>query len=691
LNEKIPIAFIITILLLTTGTQALTTKYSKINEFEKLNTSIIFVDKNNTIGPWDGTYNNPYNNIQKGINAAEKGNIVFIVNGKYTEQIEINKSIHLLGENKEKTIINVNYTDYGIKLNTNNIEIEKLTIKNVGGYKENSAIKINGDNNKISDVIIKRAKVGILFNTSDGGIVENSTIYLCGKGIFTKLSRNIEVKNLEICHCGIGIHIENSNTIDISDTQIHETGAAFYTYNSVYINIIKTAIYDNNDNGGGGIILESSNIVLDNCNVMHNGFGIRILESHMIDMKNCDFKNNTHFGVLIMDDSKDITILDSDITTNFRYGIYVIESECEVKNSNLFDNKYQSAYTENSICYAKNNYWGGLLGPRFNKGFRTFDKITKDFRKLKYIPWKMRPIIDIGSDWNIKDRFTKKIVNGYEDEEIKITGTDSDNDSVPDWWEEEFGFNPTSWDDHKNIDIDNDALNNIEEFIAYEWGADPNFKDIFIEFDWMESQTEGAINKPSQELVDEMKERFLEHDIRLHVDLGNFGGSDIVPYNPDVKEDELLDIYWDYFLHNDLNNPKKNIFHYGFICDKGPGVGFTFLAWGHINSWCICADLILEGNPQFTREVVITHASMHELGHTLGLIADDFEGNDNHATTNPKYPEFWKYNGYKSLMNYRWTYSILDFSDGENRNDYDDWENMDLEFFKNTHWEWPKN
>ena len=83
---------------------------------------------------------------------------------------------------------------------------------------------------------------------------------------------------------------------------------------------------------------------------------------------------------------------------------------------------------------------------------------------------------------------------------------------------------------------------------------------------------------------------------------------------------------------------------------------------------------------------------MHETGHTLGLIADDFGGNDNQASIYPKYKEFWIYRNYKSVMNYRFTYFILDYSDGDNgKIDYNDWGNMEFDFFKNTHFEWPKD
>ena len=76
---------------------------------------------------------------------------------------------------------------------------------------------------------------------------------------------------------------------------------------------------------------------------------------------------------------------------------------------------------------------------------------------------------------------------------------------------------------------------------------------------------------------------------------------------------------------------------------------------------------------------------MHELGHTMGLFADDHNGNDNRGTVNPWYKDYWQFRNYKSCMNYRYTWQILDYSDGTHGSgDYDDWGTLDLEFFKNT-------
>ena len=75
---------------------------------------------------------------------------------------------------------------------------------------------------------------------------------------------------------------------------------------------------------------------------------------------------------------------------------------------------------------------------------------------------------------------------------------------------------------------------------------------------------------------------------------------------------------------------------------------------------------------------------MHELGHTLDI---ENPGVDNDHTMNPFQIQWWIYGPYKSCMNYRYTYRLVDYSDGSRAfNDFNDWEDMDLTAFQRP---WP--
>jgi hypothetical protein len=64
---------------------------------------IIYVDDDNTMGPWKGTIEHPFQHIQDAIDVSSNGNTVFVFSGAYYENIVIDESINLIGENKNNT------------------------------------------------------------------------------------------------------------------------------------------------------------------------------------------------------------------------------------------------------------------------------------------------------------------------------------------------------------------------------------------------------------------------------------------------------------------------------------------------------------------------------------------------------------------------------------------------------------
>ena len=291
------------------------------------------------------------------------------------------------------------------------------------------------------------------------------------------------------------------------------------------------------------------------------------------------------------------------------------------------------------------------------------------------------------------------------DPEQNDTGMDYDCDEIPIEWEHKWGYDPKDWDDHRNIDLDVDGLDNVEEYLTSQWGSDPFRKDLFLEIDQMEigPNGEGAfIPAASKDLLTDAYDK---HNVVYHFDDGCLGGGQIIPFNENVSRNagDLQDIYFKYFLNNDSSYWRRGVFHYAIVdyyCHEYAGFVFGTTDDGEnysLDSFQISTKY-LEAFPFrnpiynilrcrcFNKEVrrAITYAGaiMHETGHTLGIFGWDVPGCDNHDSIFPN--KGWlKWRSYKSVMNYNYAYFLIDYSDGSHgKNDHDDWGNIDLTFFQ---------
>jgi len=646
---------------------------------------IIYVDADNINGPWEGTFQYPYIKIQEAIDNSSNYDTIFVFDGIYYENLIIDKKIMLSGFDFNNTIIDGKLKNNTINIISDNVTIYNFTIRNSGGFNHDAGILINSNFNEINNCVFYNSKNGIIQNKSNFNIITNCSFRKNGISISSIKSIKNKMENCSFDHNSIGINIDNSLENYISYCSFFENGISSFINNSMKIQLIHCNISDNSVNIGGLFIISSEEIILKNSNLNHNGVGIGISSSNLVNISYCDINYNTHFGISLRESSKNIKISNCEIKNNIRFGVYIEEqNQCELIYNNIYNNFLFDLFSKYSFCKANNNWWGSKFGP-INLNFE--NKIRFRGGWIKVIPWEINNIESIGSSWEYNDNNMNSKYFIIEKFNINFSENDSDFDKIPDCWEEKWGYDPFTWDDHENLDPDDDALNNIEECYTDKWGSNPFYKDVFLEIDWMKSYDTKISNKPSIELINEIIESFKMHDITLHVDLGSMGGGEEIDETctPFLSFPKLVDIYFDNFLNNDLNNPKKGIFHYGIICNKCPDINFPFYGWDQFDSFAISAQWLKDLNPLIDRSKLIVGAMIHHLGHTLKLHADIFNGIDNIETTNPFSSQWWYYKNYKSCMNYRYKYKILTFSNGDNgEGDFNDWINIDFEFFKNS-------
>jgi parallel beta-helix repeat protein len=76
-----------------------------------------------------GSGNGNYSTIQDAINASSDEDTIFVYKGTYNETLEVNKSISLIGQNKENTIISGKHKMDVIAIKASNVSISGFTIQ----------------------------------------------------------------------------------------------------------------------------------------------------------------------------------------------------------------------------------------------------------------------------------------------------------------------------------------------------------------------------------------------------------------------------------------------------------------------------------------------------------------------------------------------------------------------------------
>ena len=119
-----------------------------------------------------------YTSIQDAIENASNGDTVFVYDDSspYVENVVVNKSIFLIGENKTTTIIDGRDSGNTIKVNADNVTIKGFTIQHSGLLYPNSGINLSSNLNMIEGNLITDNFYGITLYYSFGNIIRGNII-----------------------------------------------------------------------------------------------------------------------------------------------------------------------------------------------------------------------------------------------------------------------------------------------------------------------------------------------------------------------------------------------------------------------------------------------------------------------------------------------------------------------------------
>jgi len=137
-----------------------------------------------------------FSSIQSAINNATSGDTIFVGQGIYYENIVVNKSISLIGENRSTTIIDGSGLRSVIKISGNRVEISGFTLRNSGvGWPKSGIQIVNSYLNKLSDNIIQNNHIGILADSSLNNYISGNNITANHYGIYLFKSHQNQIRS----------------------------------------------------------------------------------------------------------------------------------------------------------------------------------------------------------------------------------------------------------------------------------------------------------------------------------------------------------------------------------------------------------------------------------------------------------------------------------------------------------------
>lgn len=179
----------------------------------------------------------PSESIQAAINNAAAGDTILVSAGTYNESLTVNKSISLIGEGRDQTIINGQNNQFIINITADNVTMEGFTIQNALNLNPSDGINIlSSKGNVISHNRIENAQQGIAVTSSSDNVISDNIVTTNNQqGItFTSCSNNTVMNNM-ITNTQQGIALTSSSNNTISDNTItanNQGGVVVYVSNN---------------------------------------------------------------------------------------------------------------------------------------------------------------------------------------------------------------------------------------------------------------------------------------------------------------------------------------------------------------------------------------------------------------------------------------------------------------------------
>jgi len=312
-----------------------------------------------------------YTKIQDALDNASDGDTVFVYNGTYVENLIVDKSINLVGEDKNTTVIDGNKTGDVVNIVANQVIVSGFTICRGGRY----GVHLDESGNIIIENIIRANRKGICCSASNDNNISGNSFFDNIEGIWLS-NGNYNVISGNSFSLGMtwSVYVDVSDDNIITDNTINSTGRGAGgdgLYGEILFNgichrniIANNTLFNFNGTYRGGIhfyrelmgIGSHDNIIVGNSISSYDYPGIAI---------HCGFNNivlgntirNNGWGVYLS--RCWITNVSGNKLFNNNWGIALLSSRLNNIYQNIFKNNNKSA-TFGMLSIGnrwRDNYW----------------------------------------------------------------------------------------------------------------------------------------------------------------------------------------------------------------------------------------------------------------------------------------------------------------------------------------------
>ncbi|UCG69952.1 MAG: right-handed parallel beta-helix repeat-containing protein, partial [Thermoplasmata archaeon] len=315
-----------------------------------------------------------YTSIQAAVDDAGNGYTIFVYSGSYFENLIVDKSLILMGENRDTTIINGSQGDDIIAVNSNSVTISGFTVTGGTGPSD-AGIQLTNVQNCIinNNKVLNNTRDIFLWDSHKNEISNNNASSSEWYGVSLQSSSNNTVINNEIRDCFDGIILASgSENNEILYNDVSSSNQANIDIWEANDNFVANNTLTFSNGPGIQIIGSWSNFIFNN-SVYNNDLGITVLNSTFNTIADNVVTLNNGRGIYLQDPSNNNTLTNNTISYNQEDGIELLSSPHNyITNNKISNNQYgidllpasNNTIVNNEIY--SNNWYGIALRPSSN-------------------------------------------------------------------------------------------------------------------------------------------------------------------------------------------------------------------------------------------------------------------------------------------------------------------------------------